>query len=218
VPKLSTEISSGRERLHKFLSAILLDDATELNMKKSLGAKVLVTPSPVWCIGTYDEHNQPNVMTASWAGICCSKPPAVSVSLRKATYSYSSIVQRRAFTVSVPSRAQVEAADYFGIDSGRDADKFARTGLTPVKAEHVDAPYVGEFPMVLECTLIHSLEIGMHTLFVGEIVDVKVDDTCLDEQGTPVANKLDPFIYTAAERRYYAIGKEIGKAFDIGKR
>lgn len=34
-------------------------------MKKSLGARTLIYPAPVWCVGTYDAEGKPNVMTAS---------------------------------------------------------------------------------------------------------------------------------------------------------
>ena len=112
-------------------------------MKKSIGAKTLVYPSPAFVIGTYDKDGRPNVMTAAWAGICCSKPPCVSVSLRKARYSYDNIVARKAFTVNVPSEQYVRETDYFGIVSGRKKDKFAASGLTPVKSDLVDAPFVG---------------------------------------------------------------------------
>jgi len=86
-------------------------------MKKSLGAKTLVYPTPVFVVGTYDAQGKPNVMTASWGGICCSRPPCVAVSLRKATYTYGNIVQRKAFTISIPSEAHVQAADHFGLVS-----------------------------------------------------------------------------------------------------
>ena len=48
-------------------------------MRKSFGPKTLLYPPPVWVVGTYDEEGKPNVMTASWAGICCSKPPCAAV-------------------------------------------------------------------------------------------------------------------------------------------
>jgi flavin reductase (DIM6/NTAB) family NADH-FMN oxidoreductase RutF len=119
-------------------------------MKRSLGAQTLIFPTPVWIIGSYDQEGRPNGMTAAWGGICCSDPPCVAVSLRKATYSYGSLIARQAFTVSVPSQAQVKQADYFGLTSGRQRDKFAAAGLTPVRSELVDAPYVGECPLVLD--------------------------------------------------------------------
>lgn len=131
-------------------------------MKKSFGAKTLVYPTPVWVIGTYDKAGKPNVMTIAWGGICCSKPPCVSVSMRKATYTHGNIMERKAFTVNVPSEAYVKEADYFGIVSGRDTDKFSKTGFTPVKSELVDAPYVKEFPMILECKVINIVEIGVY--------------------------------------------------------
>ena len=68
-------------------------------MKKSLGPKTLIYPTPVWVVGTYDKEGKPNVMTIAWGGICCSKPPCVAISLRKATYSYGNIVERKAFTL-----------------------------------------------------------------------------------------------------------------------
>ena len=144
-------------------------------MKKSLGPRTLAFPTPVWVVGVYDKNGKPNAMTAAWAGVCCSKPPCVAVSLRKATYSYGCIVFRRAFTINVPSEAHVREADYLGMTSGREVNKFAQARLTPVNSTLVDAPYVREFPLILECKLLHALEIGLHTLFVGEILDVKAD-------------------------------------------
>ena len=115
------------------------------SMKKSLGAKTLVYPTPVFVVGTYDKEGKPNVMTASWGGICCSQPPCVAVSLRKATYTHGNILARKAFTISIPSEDHVQQADYFGLVSGRSGDKLAATKLTPVRSELVDAPYVKEF-------------------------------------------------------------------------
>ena len=154
-------------------------------MKKSIGPRTMAFPTPVWVVGTYDQDGKPNAMTAAWASICCSKPPAIGVSLRKATYSYGNIVQHQAFTISVPSEAHVREADYLGMATGKEVNKFAATRLTPVASTLVDAPYVAEFPLVLECRVIHTLEIGLHTLFIGEILDVKADERVLGEKGFP---------------------------------
>jgi flavin reductase (DIM6/NTAB) family NADH-FMN oxidoreductase RutF len=187
-------------------------------MKKSFGAKTLVFPSPVWCVGSYDKEGNPNVMTVAWGCICCSKPPCVTISLRKATYTYGNIMERRAYTVSVPSEDYVREADYLGIASGRDIDKFKETGLTPVKSELVDAPYVEEFPMILECKMIHHHEIGLHTHFIGEVIDAKIEDTHLDEDGRISIDRVRPIIFSAVAYQYHNIGEYIGKAFDIGKK
>lgn len=186
-------------------------------MKKSIGAKTLVYPTPTWVVGTYDKQGKPNVATVAWGGICCSQPPCVAIALRKATYSYWNIVERKAFTVSVPSEKHVKQADYFGIASGRDVDKLSAAGLTPVRSDLVDAPYVAEFPLTLECRLLHTLEIGLHTQFVGEILDVKAEESVLSEKGLPAIEKVKPFVFAPDNHTYHAIGEYLGKAFSIGK-
>jgi flavin reductase (DIM6/NTAB) family NADH-FMN oxidoreductase RutF len=183
-------------------------------VKKSLGAYTLHLPAPVWVVGTYDAQGRPNIMAASWTGICCSRPPCVAVSLRKATYTYHNLVARQAFTISIPSEAQVKAADYVGIVSGREVDKFARAGLTAVASALVDAPYVQEFPAVMECKVRHTLEIGSHTQFIGEIMDVKIEESLLDESDDPLIDKLRPFTYVDG---YRGLGPVIAKAFSVGK-
>ena len=187
-------------------------------MKKSFGAKTLIFPAPVWCVGSYDTSGKPNIMTIAWGGICCSKPPCVTISLRKATYTYGNILERKSFTLNVPSDQYVQEADYFGIASGRDVDKFKETGLTPIKSEIVDAPYVDEFSMVLECKLVHHYELGLHTHFVGEILDVKIDEAVLAEEGQPDIEKIRPIVFSPETRQYHGIGKFVGKAFDIGRK
>jgi len=184
-------------------------------MKRSLGAKTLIYPVPVWVIASYDQAGKPNAMTASWAGVCCSKPPCVAVSLRKATYTYGCLMHRRAFTVNVPSQEQVAIADYLGVASGRREDKLAAAGLTAVRSSLVDAPYLEEFALILECRVIHVLEIGLHTLFVGEILDVKADPAVLDERGMPIVEKIRPFVYAPELQRYHRVAEVIAKAFDV---
>jgi len=187
-------------------------------MKQSIGAKTLAFPTPAWVVGTYDMNGKPNAMTVAWAGICCSTPPCISISLRKATYSYAGIMENKAFTVNIPSEDYVKEVDYFGLTSGRDEDKFKTACLTPVRSELVPAPYIEEFPVVLECKLLHSLEIGLHTLFVGEIVDIKAEESVLDENGNPDIEKVKPVVYGTGNRSYYGIGCNLGKAFSIGKK
>jgi flavin reductase (DIM6/NTAB) family NADH-FMN oxidoreductase RutF len=186
-------------------------------MKNSLGAKTIVPTAPVWVVGTYNDEGKPNVMTAAWGGVCCSQPPCIYVSLRKATYTHSNIRKREAFTVSIPSETYTKEADYFGITSGKTVDKFAATGLTPVKSDTVDAPYVKEFPLIVECKLLKIVEIGLHTEFIGEIIDVKADSSVLDEKGLPDIEKVKPIIWNIAGMSYHKVGKGTGQAFSIGK-
>jgi flavin reductase (DIM6/NTAB) family NADH-FMN oxidoreductase RutF len=186
-------------------------------VKQSLGAKTLIYPTPVLVVGSYHADGRPNVMTAAWGGIACSKPPCISVSLRAATATHGNIVARKAFTVSLPNGAQVAEADYFGLVSGRKEDKFAATGLTPVRSELVDAPYVAEFPLIIECEVAAVHELGLHTQFIGEVKDVKIDEACLNDEGHIDVGKLDPLAFAPDTGAYFALGALVGRAYSIGK-
>ncbi|WP_018126077.1 flavin reductase family protein [Desulfovibrio oxyclinae] len=185
-------------------------------MKKSLGAKPFALPAPVWTVGAYDLDGKPNAMIAAWGGICCSDPASVCVAIRESRHTYPGIIERGAFTVSVCSQDQAEQADYLGIASGKDVDKFAKTGLTPVRGEFVDAPYVQEFPAVIECELTEKVNLGMHMLLVGKIRDVKVDDDKLLDGKFPDIEKIRPLVFTPGARTYHGVGELAGKAFECG--
>lgn len=186
--------------------------------KRSLGPHPLLYPEPVLLVGTYDKEGKPNVMTAAWGGICCSEPLSLMVGVRTNRWTHDPMLERRAFTVSIATEKIAKEADFVGIASGRRYDKFAMAGLTPVKAEKVDAPYVGECPVVLECVLSQSVDLGAHTMMIGEILDVKADEDCLDASGNhPDIAKVAPLIFDSGARAYFGVGRYIAPAFSVGK-
>jgi flavin reductase (DIM6/NTAB) family NADH-FMN oxidoreductase RutF len=195
-------------------------------MKESLGPRTLGFPTPVFIVGTYDGEGKPNIMNAAAAGMCCFVPPCIYVSLREATYTYHNIMEKNAFTVSVPPERYVEEADYFGLASGKNADKFEVSGLTPVKSELVDAPYVNEFPVVLECKLKETVNLGSHTMFIGEVLDLKADEEVLIGKTSKSGKKLSridpekflPIIFDMSTRNYYKLGEKIGDGFSTGSK
>lgn len=186
-------------------------------MKKSLGAKPIIYPTPVFLVGSYADNGTANIMNAAWGGLCSSNPPSVAVSIRKERHSYANIISRSAFTINIPCTKHVVGADYFGLVSGRDHDKIATSGMTVEKAEYVDAPALRECPLVVECRLIATHDLGVHTQLVGEIIDVKVDEDCLDSEGNPDIRKVDPLLFAPGNRAYFAVGDFVGKAFTVGK-
>ncbi|MCL1804730.1 MAG: flavin reductase family protein [Clostridiales bacterium] len=186
-------------------------------MKKDLGAKTILFPTPVLVVATYDGQGKANAMTAAWGGICCSDPPCVTVSVRKARHTYDSLMERKAYTVNIPGKGHAWEADYLGVASGKDEDKFAAAGLTAVKSGFVDAPYIEEFPLILECKVVHIADLGAHTQFVGEIMNVKADAAMMENDRLPLIEQIMPLIFAPSSGNYYTIGEEIGKAFSAGK-
>lgn len=194
---------SPAESINQFFSEKTKKDTslTE-NVKRSMGEKKLVFPEPAMVIGSYDKDGKPNIMTAAWFGIANSRPFKVSVSLRPATYSYDCIMESGAFTVNVPDASLVSYVKFAGQYSGHDMNKFEETGLTPVKAEFVNAPYVREFPIVLECILTEFHDLGSHRQFIGQVVDAKIDERLLTEDGKVNMDLFNPIIYGQGE--YYS--------------
>ncbi|GFK94052.1 Flavoredoxin [Fundidesulfovibrio magnetotacticus] len=185
-------------------------------MKTSLGAKTLASPTPAWVVCAYDQAGKATGATIAWGGICCSKPPCLAISLRAATYTHGCIMARRAFTVCIPSQDQAAVTDYFGMASGRDADKFAVAGLTAAKSQLVDAPFIEEFPLVVECQLAHVHELGLHTQFVGEIKDVKADPGVVGPEGRINLESMGTVLYAPGSRQYFGLGPLLGPGFALG--
>lgn len=186
-------------------------------MKINLPPQTILLPSPVLVIGTYGADGRPNIMTAAWGGIACSEPPCISVSLREVTLTYHNIRERNAFTVNIPSEKYYKEADFAGLVSGRKVDKFKEAGLTPVKSERVNAPLVAEFPYSLECNLLRQVDLGQHTMFVGEIVGLVADEEVLTPKKVPDIEKVRPVLWGSfGSMAYYGIGQKLGAAFSVG--
>lgn len=186
-------------------------------MLTSLGPQAFLPLVPVFLVGTYDEKGSSNVMTAAWGGICSTQPPCLAISLRRNRWTCRSILSRKAFTVSIPDRSLVGQTDFSGLVSGRNENKFQALSLTPCAGEHVDAPYVGESPVILELQLRHTLELGSHIQFVGEIMDVKLRADCLTPEKLPDPTAIDALMYVPLSKEYRSTGEFVARAFAVGK-
>ena len=186
-------------------------------MKVFLSAQPILLPSPVLIIGTYGSDGKPNIMNAAWGGIASSKPPCINVSLREATLSYHNIQHSGAFTVNIPSEKYLKEADFVGLVSGRERDKFKETRLTPEKSKLVNAPIVKEFPYTLECNLVQQVNLGLHTMFIGEIVGMVAESEVLNPNKFPDIEKVRPMLWGSfGSMAYYSIGGKLGDAFSVG--
>ena len=176
------------------------------------GAKPFIFPMPVLIIGTYDENGVPNAMNAAWGAITDFNEITISMSPHKTT---ANLAVTGAFTVSMATEDTVVACDYVGIESGdKVPDKFARAGFHATKSAHVNAPLIDELPMALECELI-SYDPETCRL-VGRIVNVRVDEGVLGENGKVDVSKLQPITYDSMNHHYLILGEKVGQAFHDG--
>lgn len=171
--------------------------------KKLLKAQTLLIPLPAVLISCQWGVEKPNIITASWVGICCSEPPMLSVAIRKGRFSHSIISKSMEFVVNLTSEKHLKVVDFCGTISGKKVDKFKKMGLTPKKGEKVNAPLIEECPFNLECVVRKILKLGSHDLFISEIVAVHADPAYLDQQNKPDLKKFKPLIYCTKAQQYW---------------
>lgn len=183
-------------------------------MRKNLGAKAFLYPQPTLVIATYNEDGTANAMVAAWGSV--SDTNQVAIYVAKSHKTMPNILARKAFTVSMATERVIKAIDYLGVTSGNKvADKFAKSGLTAIKSENVDAPLIAELPLALECKLVSYDEES--ELLLGEVVNVTADESALDEDGKLSVEKLAPVCYDSAGHGYYVMERRVGNAFSDGK-
>ena len=165
-------------------------------------------PCPVVLVTCVDSTGKPDIITLAWAGILCSEPPIIGLGIRPTRYSHKLIENSKEFVVNIPTAKILRETDYCGVTSGKDLDKFSKTKLTQEPADKVKPPLIRECPVNMECILKEKLPLGAHDLFIGEIVQVHIDQDILDEKGNIDFTKADPFTYNQGE--YWSLHKKLG--------
>lgn len=160
---------------------------------------------------------KPNVLTVAWTGIVNSEPAMTYISVRPSRYSHELISENREFVINLTTAKTLKAADFCGVKSGRDVNKFAEAGLTPVAATAVKAPLIEESPLSLECRVTEVKSLGSHDMFLAEIVAVDVADEYLDADGK--FRLEDSGLIAFCHGGYYALGGKVGSfGFSVEKK
>lgn len=185
-------------------------------MKKVvLPGETLLAPVPAVLIGTGGHGFKNNLITVAWTGVISSAPPMLSISVRPGRFSHETLEKTGEFTVNIPSAEQAEIVDWCGIVSGRDHDKFAEKHLTAVPGSKVAAPVVAEFPAALECRITQKISLGVHDMFLAEILAVQVSEDHMTPDGKPDIGKSGLLAYVCG--KYYTLGSLIG-SFGFSKK
>lgn len=168
----------------------------------------MLYPLPVVMVSVTDGNGQDNIITVAWAGTVCTNPPMVSISVRPERYSYHMLRETKEFVINLTTEELARAADYCGVRSGKDVDKFKETRLTRESADIVRAPMIEESPVSIECKVREIRELGSHHMFLAEVVAVHADEAYMDEKGRFDLNRAHPIVYSHGE--YLGVGKRLG--------
>lgn len=168
----------------------------------------MLYPLPVVLVSCGKIDISPNLLTVAWAGTVCTNPPMVSISVRPERFSYPLIKESREFVINLTTKKLAFAADYCGVRSGRDVDKWKECNLTMIPADTVSCPMVAESPVNIECHVTDIQELGSHHMFLAEVTAVHVDDTYMDEKNTFHLN--DSNLLTYSHGTYFTLGNALG--------
>ncbi len=161
------------------------------NSKKTLAPEPWFFPRPVLLLSMRDLSGKDNIITVSWAGVACTSPPMVTVSLRKTRHSHAVVTATKEFVANIPTSKHYEMAELCGTSSGKNTDKFAACHFSKLPGSVVKAPLIAECPINLECKVVHVLPLGSHDLFVAEIVKTHANHAILRDDGTINNTALD---------------------------
>ena len=151
---------------------------------------------------------KPNILTIAWTGIVNTIPAMTYISVRPQRFSYPLIKESGEFIINLTTRALTWAADYCGVKSGADTDKFSACKLTPAPASQVGAPLIKESPVNIECRVKQVIPLGSHDMFLAEIVAVNVDEVLVDQNGKLHLDQSGLVAYSHGE--YFALGEKLG--------
>jgi flavin reductase (DIM6/NTAB) family NADH-FMN oxidoreductase RutF len=160
-------------------------------MKKKITPRPWFFPRPVLLLTTRDPTGRDNIITVSWAGVACTKPPMVTVSLRKSRHSHAIISATKEFVVNIPTSKQMDEVELCGTRSGKDTDKFLASGFAKQASTIVAAPLISECPINLECQVKYVVPLGSHDLFVAEVVKTHAHHSLVGEDGQLNDQELD---------------------------
>ena len=159
----------------------------------------MLYPVPAVLVSVADSAGNDNLITIAWTGTVCSDPAMTYISVRKERYSHHMLKENKEFVINLVSKEICRAADFCGVRSGRDLDKFEATGLTREKASTVNVPLVKESPVNIECKVTQVLELGSHDMFLAKVTAVQVDESLLDEKVKLDLNKAHLVAYSHGE-------------------
>ena len=179
-------------------------------MKQNWRPGTMIYPLPAVLVSCGSSEEEYNVFTASWTGTICSDPAMCYVSIRPERHSYGLIKKHMEFVLNLTTEQLAYATDWCGVRSGRDYNKFQEMHLTPVKGVMVEAPYILEAPMSIECRVKEVVKLGTHDMFIAEAVNVIADDRYIDpESGAFSLEKAGIIAYCHGQ--YYRLGERLGK-------
>lgn len=176
-----------------------------------------IYPLPAVIVTCGDKPENWNMLTIAWTGTICSDPAMCYISVRPERASYPLIVANMEFTINLTTQKMAFATDWVGVRSGREFNKWEKTGLTPMPGEKVASPTILESPLSIECRVKDIIKLGTHDMFISDVLNVRADSELIDATGKFDLEKSGLIAYSHGN--YYKLGEIMGKfGFSVKKK
>jgi flavin reductase (DIM6/NTAB) family NADH-FMN oxidoreductase RutF len=202
-------VSKDYLRLYSSMSSeneLLEIKVNHVKQQKKWGT--VMVPCPVVLVSVGDE-TEANIITLSWAANVCSKPPRMVIGVRSERHSFGLLKRIGDFVINIPSANHLKAVVLCGTKSGQTVDKFKATGFTKQPSTEITSPMIAECPLNIECKTWKIIELGSHHLFIGDVLNVHIDEPVLTENGKVDLKKMNLFTYNPLVGQYWSLGQKI---------
>lgn len=140
-----------------------------------------------------------NIMACEWTHFVSYSPALIAVCVGQGKATFENIKSSKAFGVNLAGISQNTVSGIAGASSGANVDKIKvleDLGVRFYRAKRIGVPMLHGAALNAECRLVNEIVLGDHTMFVGEVLDVKT-------------NSDSPLVYN--QNKYWHIGQNIPK-------
>ena len=183
-------------------------------MKQPIKTTEAIFPMPVLLVSTFNPDGTVDVMNAAWGTML--DRDMVALNLTETHRTVQNIKARKGFVVHIADAKHVVEADWFGVVSGnKEPEKFAKSGMTYVKSDLVDAPVINEMPIALECEFIEYQNDSTGLGVIGKVLRTSVEEAHMKD-GKVDIDSLEAIAFDPYTHGYYKVGGRVGDAFKDG--
>ena len=181
-------------------------------MKKNIGSKNMLYPTPATVVGSVDEKGKVNFLLVAHVGIVSHSK--ILLSIHKSHHSNAAIRASKKLSVNLIDESFIREADYTGTVSGSKKDK---SGIFDYHLGEAGMPVIENSPLVMECEVVDIYEIDGFENFICSIANTYIEESLIDDKDKPDYEKLRPVLFEMPTYKYLRTGDVIGDCIKLGK-
>jgi len=181
-------------------------------MKKNIGNKLALYPTPATVVGTVGEGGKVNWLLVAHVGIVSHSK--LLLSIHSSHHSVKAIDETKRLSINIIDESFVADADYTGTVSGAKVDK---SEVFEYHLGEAGMPIIEKSPLAMECEVIDTYEIDGFKNYICAILNTYIEEDKLDEKSKPDYAKIKPVLFEMPTYKYLRTGDIIGDCAKMGR-